>query len=76
VTSWNGLASKAGMPAETLAILNQHVNAALSDPALRATAATLGMDARGSTPEEMRDRMAADIKKWATVIEEAGIEKQ
>ena len=35
-----------------------------------------GMDARGSTPEEMRDRMAADIKKWATVIEEAGIEKQ
>src|SRR5262245_10084303 len=76
VTSWNGLAAKAGMPAETLAVLNQHVNAALSDPALRATAATLGMDARGSTPEEMRDRMAADIKKWATVIEESGIEKQ
>src|SRR5262245_9855931 len=76
VTSWNGLASKAGMPAETLAVLNQHVNAALSDSALRATAATLGMDARGSTPEEMRDRMATDIKKWATVIEESGIEKQ
>src|SRR5215467_11140161 len=76
VTSWNGLASKAGMPAETLAILNQHINAALSDPAVRATASTLGMDARGSTPQEMRERMAADVKKWAAVIEKAGIEKQ
>jgi tripartite-type tricarboxylate transporter receptor subunit TctC len=76
VTSWNGLAAKAGMPAGTLAILNQQINAALSDPAVRATAAKLGMDARGSTPEEMRDRMASDIKKWATVIDESGIEKQ
>jgi tripartite-type tricarboxylate transporter receptor subunit TctC len=76
VTSWNGLASAAGMPAPTLAILNEHINAALSDPALLATASALGMDARGSTPQEMRDRMAADVQKWAGVIEKAGIEKQ
>src|SRR6266700_3226959 len=76
VTSWNGLAAAAGMPAETLAILNQHINAALSDSILLATASKLGMDARGSTPDEMRNRMAADIKKWAAVIEKAGIEKQ
>jgi tripartite-type tricarboxylate transporter receptor subunit TctC len=76
VTSWNGLAAKAGMPAETLNVLNGHVNAALSEPALQATASTLGMDARGSTPQEMRDRMAADVQKWAAVIEKAGIPKQ
>jgi tripartite-type tricarboxylate transporter receptor subunit TctC len=76
VTSWNGLAAKAGMPAETLNVLNSHINAALSDPALQATASTLGMDARGSTPQEMRDRMAADVQKWAAVIETAGIPKQ
>ena len=76
VTSWNGLASAAGMPADTLAILNQHINAALSDEKLQATASALGMDARGSTPEEMRERMAADVKKWAAVIDKAGIEKQ
>jgi tripartite-type tricarboxylate transporter receptor subunit TctC len=64
------------MPAETIATLNHHINAALSDPVLQATASTLGMDARGSTPQEMRDRMAADVKKWAAVIEKAGIEKQ
>jgi tripartite-type tricarboxylate transporter receptor subunit TctC len=76
VTSWNGLAAAAGMPAETIATLNHHINAALSDPVPQATASTLGMDARGSTPQEMRDRMAADVKKWAAVIEKAGIEKQ
>jgi len=76
VTSWNGLASAAGMPAQTLATLNQLINTALADPAVLATASTLGMDARGSTPEEMRDRMAADVKKWVAVIEKAGIEKQ
>jgi tripartite-type tricarboxylate transporter receptor subunit TctC len=76
VTSWNGLASAAGMPAEPLGTLNQLVNTALAEPALQATASALGMDARGSTPEEMRDRMAADVKKWAAVIEKAGIEKQ
>jgi tripartite-type tricarboxylate transporter receptor subunit TctC len=76
VTSWNGLASAAGLPTDVLAALNGHINAALSDPALRATATKLGMDAGGSTPEQMRDRMAADIKKWAAVIEKGGIEKQ
>jgi tripartite-type tricarboxylate transporter receptor subunit TctC len=76
VTSWNGLASAAGLPADVLAILNREINAALADPTLQAAAGKLGIDASGSTPDEMRDRMAADIKKWAAVIEKAGIEKQ
>jgi putative tricarboxylic transport membrane protein len=76
VTSWNGLASAAGLPADVLAVLNGHINAALSDPALQEIATKLGIDARGSTPDEMRDRMAADIQKWAAVIDKAGIEKQ
>src|SRR5262249_49914713 len=76
VTSWNGLAAPAGLPAGVLAILNREINAALSDPALLRTAAKLGIDAHASTPEEMRERMAADVKKWAAVIEKAGIEKQ
>jgi tripartite-type tricarboxylate transporter receptor subunit TctC len=76
VTSWNGLASAAGLPAGVLAVLNREINAALADPALQAAAGKLGIDASGSTPEEMRNRMAADIQKWAAVIEKAGIEKQ
>jgi tripartite-type tricarboxylate transporter receptor subunit TctC len=76
VTSWNGLASPAGLPADVLTSLNGHIVGALADPALQATAGKLGIDARASTPDAMRDRMSADIKKWAAVIEKAGIEKQ
>jgi tripartite-type tricarboxylate transporter receptor subunit TctC len=35
-----------------------------------------GMEARGTTPQEMQARMKADIAKWAAVIEKAGIERQ
>jgi tripartite-type tricarboxylate transporter receptor subunit TctC len=76
VTSWNGLAAPAGLPADVLTSLNGQINAALSDPLLLETASKLGLDARGSTPEEMRDRMAADFQRWAAVIEKAGIQKQ
>jgi len=76
VTSWNGLAAPAGLPADVLTSLNGQINAALSDPLLLGTASKLGLDARGSTPEEMRDRMAADFQRWAAVIEKAGIQKQ
>jgi putative tricarboxylic transport membrane protein len=49
---------------------------ALADPGLQQNALQLGMEARGSTPEEMRARMASDIVKWRSVIEKAGIPKQ
>jgi tripartite-type tricarboxylate transporter receptor subunit TctC len=76
VTSWNGLAAPAGLPDDVLRILNQHINLALAEPDLQEKALKLGMDARGSTPEEMRERMARDIVRWRDVIEKAGIPKQ
>jgi tripartite-type tricarboxylate transporter receptor subunit TctC len=76
VTSWNALSAPPGLPADILAILNRDIVAALADPDLRKKARELGLDARGSTPEEMRARMARDIKRWANVIETAGIPKQ
>ena len=73
VTSWNGLASRAGMPEPILRKLNKLIVTSLEDPALQEKALWLGMDARGSTPEAMRDRMAQDIVRWRAVIEKANI---
>lgn len=73
VTSWNGLASRAGLADPILRKLNKLIVTALEDPALQDKALRLGMEARGSTPEEMRNRMAQDIVKWRTVIEKANI---
>ena len=76
VTSWNGLAAPAGLPADVLKVLNELINRALAEPDVQEKAQKLGMDARGSTPEEMSLRMARDIVKWREVIEKAGIPKQ
>ena len=76
MTSWNGLASRAPLPTPVLMKLNKLIVTALEDPELQEKAIKLGMDARGSTPEQMRDRMASDIVKWRTVIEKANIAAQ
>jgi tripartite-type tricarboxylate transporter receptor subunit TctC len=76
VTSWNALSTRAGIPDPVLRKLNGLVVKALQDPALKERAMRLGIDARGSTPEEMRDRMARDIAKWRVVIEKANIAVQ
>jgi tripartite-type tricarboxylate transporter receptor subunit TctC len=61
------------LPDPVLRKLNKLIVTALEDPALRDKALKLGMDARGSTPEEMRDRMARDIVRWRGVIEKANL---
>jgi tripartite-type tricarboxylate transporter receptor subunit TctC len=76
VTSWNALSAPGGLPKDVLGVLNRDIVAALADPDLRKKALEVGLDARGSTPEAMTARMAADIKRWAEVIEKAGIPKQ
>jgi tripartite-type tricarboxylate transporter receptor subunit TctC len=76
VTSWNAVSGPAGMPEEVVRLLNREINAALRLPDVQEKALQFGLDARGTTPEEMRDRMIADIAKWAAVIEKAGVEKQ
>jgi tripartite-type tricarboxylate transporter receptor subunit TctC len=73
VTSWNGIAAPAGTPAPVVAMLSDEIRRALSDPDVRDRMLHLGLDARGSTPDEMRKRMAGDIARWRTVIEKAGI---
>jgi tripartite-type tricarboxylate transporter receptor subunit TctC len=76
VTSWNGLAAPARTPADIVAALNLAVNEAVSKPDVKEATAKFGMEARGSTVEELRERIHNDVAKWAKVIETAGIEKK
>jgi hypothetical protein len=45
-------------------------------PEVKEKTRLFGMAARGTSPEEMRVRRAADIARWSTVTEKAGIERQ
>jgi tripartite-type tricarboxylate transporter receptor subunit TctC len=76
VSGWNGVATRAGVPAEIIATLNAAIRRADATPDLQERSMRLGLEARASTPQEMHDRMARDIAKWRDVIEKAGIPKQ
>ena len=73
VTSWNGIAARAGVAPEIVTLLSDEIRRALAAPDIQERMLRLGLDARGSTPEEMRDRIAKDIVKWREVIDKAGI---
>jgi tripartite-type tricarboxylate transporter receptor subunit TctC len=75
VTSWNGVFAPVGTPAPILDRLNKAIHEVVAMPDVQQRYAELGIEARASTPEELKARLAGDIAKWAAVIERAGIPK-
>jgi len=76
VSSWNALYAPSGTPPEVIETINRGLRTVLADPEVKHRLLELGIDARASTAAELDERMHADIKKWAEVIERAGIPKQ
>jgi tripartite-type tricarboxylate transporter receptor subunit TctC len=76
VTSWNALYAAAGTPQPIIDKLNGALREVLADPDLKKRALDLGIETKGSTPDEMDARMRSDIDKWTKVIESAHIPKQ
>lgn len=76
VESWNALSGPAGIPDDIVWLLNRAINDVLQLPEVREKAVLFGVEARGTTPAEMQNRMKADIEKWAAVIEKVGLERQ
>jgi tripartite-type tricarboxylate transporter receptor subunit TctC len=75
VSSWNGVGAPAAVSAPIIDLLSTEIRRALADPELQDRMLKLGLDARGSTPQVMHDRMARDIARWREVIDKAGIPK-
>ena len=76
VTAWNGIAVPAKTPRAIIDRLNREINAALTQPDLKEMFQGLGMNVRGSTPEELHDLLVAEVVKWKDVVIAAKIEKQ
>ncbi|WP_299453941.1 tripartite tricarboxylate transporter substrate binding protein [uncultured Pigmentiphaga sp.] len=74
--SWNGIVAPANTPAAVVTRLNQEIAKALRSPDIRERFNGLGIEPKGSTPEELKEVFIKDAAKWRVVIEEAGIEKQ
>ena len=76
MTSWNGLFAPAGTPAPVIGVLNKALHEIVAMPDVKQRYADLGIEAKASTPEELKARLEADIRKWSDLIKTAGIPKQ
>lgn len=76
VASWNALAAPARTPPQVIALLNREANKALADAGLRKQLADLNVTAAGGTPEQLRDLLASEIRRWSDVITRANVPRQ
>jgi len=75
-SSWNGLAAPARTPPAVIERLSREVQAVLAQPDVQKQLLDLNLVAQGSTPEQLKQRLAQDIARWSEVIERAHIPKQ
>jgi tripartite-type tricarboxylate transporter receptor subunit TctC len=70
---WDAMGAPAHTPPEIIATLNQAINKALSDPAVKQRFADLGAIPMIMTPAEFGQFMIDEAKKWGKVVKEAHI---
>ncbi|MEN3351711.1 MAG: hypothetical protein V7632_5346 [Bradyrhizobium sp.] len=73
IENWYGMVAPAATPPAIIARLNKIATEAMADPGVKEKLAEQGLTMAPDTPEHFRDFIAADIRKWAKVIQDAGI---
>lgn len=69
-SAWFALAAPKGTPREIVTVLNQNFTRAIASPELARRFADEGIDAIGSTPEQLGTFLDGELKKFARVIKE------
>jgi tripartite-type tricarboxylate transporter receptor subunit TctC len=73
IENWYGMVAPAQTPSAIIATINRIATEAMRDPTVKEKLAAQGLTLVGDTPEHFRGFIEAEIKKWADVIQEAGI---
>jgi tripartite-type tricarboxylate transporter receptor subunit TctC len=71
-SSWFGIGAPRGTPAEIVDKLNKEINAALTDPKMKARLADLGGMVFAGSPADFGKLIADETEKWAKVIKFSG----
>ena len=74
MSTWVGLAYRAGVPSAVMQRMHAAVVSAMADPTMRAALTRLGVDPmEPMTPEAFAAFIAADVQKWHPILRAAGI---
>ena len=73
---WQAVNAPAGTPPAIVNKIHAAVSALLAEPDTIGAMNKVGVEVQASTPQQLGDRVAADLKKWHDVIAAAGIKPQ
>jgi tripartite-type tricarboxylate transporter receptor subunit TctC len=76
ITVWFGMVAPVNTPRPIIERLNREVGEILRTPALKEKFAAAGIDITPSTPEELGDRIRADLPYYTKLMREAGIQPE
>ncbi|MBN9063245.1 MAG: ABC transporter substrate-binding protein [Rhizobiales bacterium 65-9] len=72
--TWNALFAPAKTPKDIVARLNAEANAALKDALVKQRLTDVSATIVGSTPDQLREHVKAELAKWIPIAKAAGIE--
>ena len=75
-SAWFGVGAPRNTPADVVEKLNREINAALTDPKIKAQLADLGGTVLGGSPADFGRLIADETEKWGKVIRAANIQPQ
>jgi tripartite-type tricarboxylate transporter receptor subunit TctC len=73
VTQWYGLFAPAGVQRSVVQRLNEQVVRSIAQPSVRKRLESIGTEPVGSSPEVLGAQVKAEIARWRSVIQTAGI---
>jgi tripartite-type tricarboxylate transporter receptor subunit TctC len=76
IEAWFGILAPVSTPEPIIRKLNAAIVEAVSSPELRARYLTYGVEATGSSPEQLRSIIAEEIPQWRRVIEERKVKAE
>lgn len=74
ISTWYGFWAPKDTPADIVQKLSQHAARALQQPQVQKRYAALGAQPVGSAPKDFANYQAAEQRKWAEIVQRAGIQ--
>jgi len=75
-SSWSGVCAPSGTPAAIVDLLNKEINAALTDPKIKARLASMGSTTITGGPAEFATFLSEETDKWGKVVRAANIKAE
>ncbi|VFR21435.1 Tricarboxylate transport protein TctC [plant metagenome] len=76
MSNWFGVVAPAGVPADIIETLNQHVNRALQEPDYRQVVESQGGEVAGGSADDFKAFIGSERQRWDTLIRQQNISVQ